>query len=397
MRIGPDRRGFLTGMLGAGAALATARRAHAAAAEPLRIGILNSFTGNSALQALATLDGFYLFFEQENWRFGDRLVQLIKEDDHADPQIGLEKARKLVEHDKCHIVCGPLLNDVALAMVDYMREARALWLVTGAGVTSLTQQKLPYMFRPTLSDWQVAAPMGRWVFDNMAKTVVLAGSESLIGHDALGAFREGFITAGGKILKAFYSPPGTLDFKPQLAQIRELAPSAVYSFFGGANAVDFVLQYAELGLKQRIPLVAFQSMFESDTFMGQQANALGCFSSGIYCDTLDAKENIDFAAAFVRRFGDYPSWLAESSYTASRIIADAFRATDGAIENRDRFAGALSATNIVAPRGPVRFDPVTHQAIQNVYVRMVDIVGDRIANRVVATLAKVKDLPATPI
>jgi branched-chain amino acid transport system substrate-binding protein len=253
------------------------------------------------------------------------------------------------------------------------------------------------MFRPTLSDWQVAAPMAPWLFDNMAKAAVLTGSDSIIGHDALGAFKERFIKAGGKILREFYPPTGTLDFKPYLAQIRAIAPPAIYSFFGGADAVGFVRQYAEFGLKQRIPLVGFQGMFESDTFLGQQANALGCFSSSIYCDTLDAQENIDFAAAFVRRFGDYPSWLAESSYTASRIIADAFQATDGAIGNRDRFAGALSATNIVAPRGPVRFDPMTHQAIQNVYVRMVDVVGDRIANRVIATLAKVNDPPATPI
>ena len=66
---------------------------------------------------------------------------------------------------------------------------------------------------------------------------------------------------------------------------------------------------------------------------------------------------------------------------------------DGKVEDADAFSAALAKTNIVAPRGPVSFDPVTHQAIQNVYIRKVTKVDGVLRNEPIATIERVGDYP----
>ena len=87
------------------------------------------------------------------------------------------------------------------------------------------------------------------------------------------------------------------------------------------------------------------------------------------------------------------AWLRESGYTAMRIIDDAAKLIDGNVEDAAAFAAALAKTNIKAPRGPVSFDQVTHQAIQNVYIRKVEKVDGVLRNEPIATVANVGDYP----
>jgi branched-chain amino acid transport system substrate-binding protein len=76
-----------------------------------------------------------------------------------------------------------------------------------------------------------------------------------------------------------------------------------------------------------------------------------------------------------------------------RIIDDAAKSIDGKVEDIAAWSAAIGKTNIKAPRGPVSFDPVTHQAIQNVYVREVIEHKGRIVNKVIATIPNVGDHP----
>ncbi len=50
------------------------------------------------------------------------------------------------------------------------------------------------------------------------------------------------------------SPLGTSDYGPYLAQLKRDV-DAVYAVFSGADALRFAKQYAEAGLKDRLPLI----------------------------------------------------------------------------------------------------------------------------------------------
>ena len=94
-----SRRTFMKSSVGAGAALVSTLAAPpilAQANAPIRIGNLNSYTGGIAYAAENNLNGMNLYFDSINWTIAGRKIEIIKEDDQFNPQLGLQKAKKLV-------------------------------------------------------------------------------------------------------------------------------------------------------------------------------------------------------------------------------------------------------------------------------------------------------------
>lgn len=363
-------------------------------AGPIRIGVLNTFTKSAAVYGEVTLRGMQLYLDGVGGKIAGRQVELIKEDDEFNPQVGLQKLRKLTDSDRVHIICGPLGSHIASAMVSSMKQTGIPWIVNGAGATALTKERIPNMYRATLSNWQVAYPMGSWVFEHGIKEVVVVASDFLAGHDIADAFSETFTKAGGKVMKSIFPPVGSTDFSAYLADIRGLGAPAVYAFFAGSEAGRFVRDFQQFGLKDKSKLLGFQSLLDSDTFPLQGASAIGGLSSSIYAETLDTPENNAFVALYRAKHKGLPGIFGESGYTTMRIIDDAAKAVGGKLEDREAFVAAIGRTNIVAPRGPIRFDPQTHQAIQNVYIREAVAQNGEPINKVIETVRDVGDNPA---
>ena len=389
----PTRRSVIAGATGLALGASLARPAIAADPDPIKIGCLNVYTKAGGIYGQAILDGMQLYLEQTGGKIAGRPVILLKEDDEFNPQVGLQKLRKLVEGDKVQLIAGPLGSHIAAAMAGYMKNTGTPWIITGAGDTALTRQRIPHMFRATLSNWQVADPMGGWAAEHVKKQAAIFASDYLAGHDVADAFKESFTKAGGKVVKEIYPPVGTTDFSAYISDLRSASPELTYVFFSGSDAVRFVKQFEQFGLKQTSQLVGFQSALDSDTFVGQGDSAIGALSSAIYCETLDTPENKHFVELFRARKHATPGVFGESGFTAARIIDDAAKLIDGRVEDREAFAAAIAKTDIRAPRGPVSFDPLTHQAIQNVYVRRVAAGEDGPRNVVIDTFAKVGDNP----
>src|SRR5436305_14327552 len=97
----------LASTIGAPAILAQTRA-------PIRLGNLNSFTGAIAYAAENNLNGMNLYFDSIGWQIAGRKVEIIKEDDQFNPQVGLQKAKKLVESDKVDMILGVQASNVAL-------------------------------------------------------------------------------------------------------------------------------------------------------------------------------------------------------------------------------------------------------------------------------------------
>src|SRR2546425_697920 len=96
--------------------------------------------------------------------------------------------------------------------------------------------------------------MGGWVANHVAKEVFITAPNYQAGKDQLGAFKETFVPAGGKLVGEDYPKLGETDYAPYLTKIKQSGAKAVYAFFSGTDAVNFVKQYDDFGLKQSIKL-----------------------------------------------------------------------------------------------------------------------------------------------
>jgi branched-chain amino acid transport system substrate-binding protein len=391
---GISRRKFMQGTATAGAVLASNFAAPAILAQtkkPLKLGVINSFTGAIAYAAENNLNAMSLHFDSIGWTIAGRKIEIIKEDDQFSAQVGLQKAKKLVESDGVDILTGIQASNVALAVLNYARQKKAFYVVTGAGADAITWGRNPYVFRTSLSAWQLSAPMAEWGYDHLAKDMVLMGSDYAGGRDVIAEFRGPFTKKGGKVMKEIYPPLGTTDFSPYLTDIRSMNPPAVYAFGPGTDGLRMMQQYQEMGLLEKAPMCTF-AMIDSLALKALGKAAIGIMGATIYADKVDTPENKAFVAEYVKRFKSYPDQFSAYGITAARTLEEALKATDGDTSNKDKLAEAMKKVSFNGPGGPFKMDPVTHNPIQNVYIcKCAELEGGRVGNTVVATVKDVRD------
>jgi branched-chain amino acid transport system substrate-binding protein len=371
-RIGKfSRRRFLAGTAGALAASNLAAPAILAQTRaPIRLGNLNTFTGGLAYAGEQHWNATNLYFDSINWTIAGRKVEIIKEDDQFNPQVGLQKAKKLIESDNVDVLFGIQASNVALAVLNYMKQQKAFYVVTGAGTDAITWDRYPYLFRTSISTYQLSGPMANYIYDNLGKTVVTTASDYAGGHDVMAQFKGPYVAKGGTVAKEFWPPLGTTDFSPYLTDIKSINPPVTYDFMPGADAVRFVQQYSEFGLKEKMPLTGF-TMIDSQSTSALGKAAVGVISALTFVDTLDNPEAKKFVADYRAKYNGSPDLFADYGYCGARAIAEALQAVDGDASNKDKLTEAMTKVQFNAPRGAFRFDPATHNPIQDIYIAQV--------------------------
>lgn len=394
-----SRRRFVKGMgaLGVSALLdGAAPGVLAKSTAPLKIGALNTYSKVYAALGNANLNGMNLYFEQIGNTIAGRKIVLMKEDDELNPQVGLQKLRKLVESDACDVITGIQGSNIAMAAVQYMRQSQAFVLCSGAGMKDLSYTGLPYFFRCSASSYPTMSTMGEWFYENLAKQVVLTASDFAGGRDAIAEFKAGFLRRGGSVIKEIYPPLGNNDFSPYLADIRSTGAKATFSVYAGTDAVRFVKQFDEYGLRNNCLLTGSGFMLEGDTLPAQGRSALRAINALHYADTLENAANKKFVADYLARYKAFPNVYAEYGYVAARILHTAIEAVDGNAGDRSKLREAMRAVKFDAPRGPFRFTPETQSPTHNVYIRQVEEIDGRITNKVIHTAREVPEPAKRP-
>ena len=355
----------------------------------IRIGLLNTFSKVFAVQGEANVKGSTIVFDENNWELAGRKIEVIREDDELSPQTGLDKARKLVESDKVDFIVGLQATNVALAVIPYLTAARVPTIMSAA--LTARSKATPYTYRASFSGWQLAVPMADWIYDNVAKEIVLTATDYAFGHDLAEQFKPAFEKRGGKLLDALFPPLGTADFSPYLSRIKAINPPATYNFYAGADAVRFINQYTLFGLKDTIRLTGWASLVATDVLASTGGNASGLITSSTYTNTLSNPESKAFVDAFAAKYKEVPDFYADFGYAAARTVVEAVKSVDGDLSNRERLTKAIEAVSFNDPRGPFRFDPATHIPIQNVYVLKTEGKVGALSNNAIHTFQDVRD------
>jgi branched-chain amino acid transport system substrate-binding protein len=318
-------------------------------------------------------------------RLGGRPVRLIIRDEGTTPQDTLDTARKLIGEEKVDAVLGVVNAASALAIRDLFHESKTPLVIVVAGANDITRsRKSPYVFRVSFSNWQVSYSLGRWVYRNLARDdVVVMVPDFIGGHEIANGFADAYTRAGGKISETIRTPFGqTQDFQPYLSRAARERPKAIFAFYPGVEAVRFIKQYDQFGLKERIPLVTVGATVDEGILEAEGSSALGVVSSYHYSPTLANPLNRTFSARYTARFKELPSAFAVHAYDAARLLDLGLRRLGKASpSNGTAFARALSTVRrLPSPRGTFEIDARTRNPVQHFYLRRVRMRGGRLMN-----------------
>lgn len=374
--------------LAATAAVALAA-APATAQDKIKIGVMTPNTGPFAAIGEDVRNGFKLFFDEVGNKAAGKTIEVIFEDTQAKPDVGITKAKKFIESDGVSFVSGIVSSSVAYAVRDYIVEKGVPLILSVASADGLTQQlAAPNIFRTNSSGSQSSHPFGKWLFDNGYKKVILMAPGYAMGFEQTGGIARTFTDAGGKIVQAIYPPLGTADYAPFLSSLKVKEADALVAVFAGSDAIKFVKQYDEFGLKSSLPLVG-TSLLTDDMILGQQGNsAIGITTASHYSGAVESPVNAKFVQAYEGKFKRPPNLYSEGAYVAAKVMYTAIEQLKGDLSDKAKVNKAISAVSFEAPRGKFRFDSY-NSPINDIYVFKVQRKNGALIN---APIAKIPDV-----
>ena len=241
----------------------------ASAEDPLKVGIVTSLSGHGAVTGAMIRDGFSLGLAQLGGKLGGRETQIVVEDDETKPEVAIGKAKALVERDKADFVVGTVFSNILMAIVKPVTDAGAFLITPNAGPSTLAGKACnPNFFSTSYQNDQVHEVVGKYAQDSGVKTALLIAPNYQAGKDGLAGFKRYF---KGEVLDEIYVPLGTLDFAAELARIAVAKPEAIYVFLPGGMGVNFVKQFHQAGLADKVKF-----LLRVHGRRGDAAGAAGC-------------------------------------------------------------------------------------------------------------------------
>ena len=175
---------------------------------------------------------------------------------------------------------------------------------------------MPNFFVTSYQNDQNHEVLGKYAQDKGMKKVFIMAPNYQAGKDALAGFKRYF---KGEVVDEVYVPLNQLDYSAELSKIAAAAPEAIFVFLPGGMGVNFVKQFRQAGLADKI---TFLSAFTVDegTLPAQQDAALGFFGGSNWAPNLDNPQNKAFVAAFEKEYNAVPGSYAFQAYDAALLI-----------------------------------------------------------------------------
>ena len=336
----------------------------------VRVGLMLPYTGTFAQLGVAIENGFRMALAEQGGKLGGREVEFFKMDDESEPSKGVENATKLVQRDKVDVLVGTVHSGVQMGIQKVARESGVLSLIPNAGVHAATRALCaPNVFRTSFSNSQPTRALGKVMVDKGHKKAVWITWKYAAGDEALEGFKEGFLAAGGTIIKEMSLPFPNVEFQAFLTEIASLKPDAVACFWAGGGAAKFIKDYAAAGLKGKIPL--YGSGFLTEGVLDAAGPAAdGIITTMHYSDSLDTARNKAFRLAYAKAYKSQPDVYAVQGYDTGLLLVQGANAVKGDLSNKAALYAAMEGATIDSPRGKWTMSK-SHNPVQDIYVREV--------------------------
>jgi branched-chain amino acid transport system substrate-binding protein len=342
------------------------------AADPIKIGLVDSYTGPPSVYCNDVKDGFKLALDEINAKGGvlGRQLVFVTRDDKFKVDLGLSAARELIMRENVDILAGTTNSAVTLAVSDVVKKEKIPFVVMFAKSAKITGAK---GHRYIFSLNENTAMIGRAAAIALSKRPYvnywIAGDDYEFGH-AMGSE----IWSNLKKLKPEVNlmgeswwKVGEPDIIPYITSILSVKPDAVIMATGGAGCVPFLKTAKATGFNQKVPFL-MHTAIELSTLkpLGAEApeGVLGTSPYLFYYP--DTPENKAFVENYKKKYNNYPSVASFCGYISGQFIAKAFEKA-GAVD-REKFVDALAGMTLDSPVGKLTIREFDHQLMLPMFV-----------------------------
>jgi branched-chain amino acid transport system substrate-binding protein len=178
-------------------------------------------------------------------------LELMTEDDAADPKQGTAVAQKFVDAKVAGVI-GHLNSGTTIPASKLYADARIPQISPSATNPRYTRQGFKTAFRVVADDAQLGSTLGKYAVGTLnGKAIAVIDDRTAYGQGVADEFTKAIIAAGAKIVAKEFTTDKATDFNAILTTIKGKKPDVV--FFGGMDAVagPMLKQMQSLGINAK--------------------------------------------------------------------------------------------------------------------------------------------------
>ena len=277
-------------------------------------------------------------------------LELVAEDDQADPKVGTTVAQKLVDAKVAGVV-GHLNSGVSIPASAIYNQAGIPMISGSATNPQLTEQGFKTVFRVVGRDDQQGPAIASYLAGEVKpKTVAVIDDATAYGEGLANEVEKTLKAAGVKVLPREKGTDKTADFKAILTKIKGKKPDAV--FYGGMDATGGPLlkQGRELGIKAVFAFGDGACTDKMKELAGDASEGLLCSQAGLPVQAANRK----FLDAYKAKFKIDPVLYAPFTYDAANLIIEAMKKVNS--PDPAKYLPELAGISYDGASGKIEFD-----------------------------------------
>jgi branched-chain amino acid transport system substrate-binding protein len=342
----------------------------AGAAEPIRIGELNSYKAQPAF-----LDpyrkGMELALEEINAAGGvnGRPLELISRDDGGNPGDAIRVAEDLVTREKVDLIAGTFLSHIGLAVSGYAAKRKVFFLAAEPLTDKITwEDGNRYTFRLRASTYmQVAMLLPEAIAANKKRWAIVYPNYEY-GQSAAETFKAKLKAAQPDVefVAEQATPLGKLDAGPVVQAIADAKPDAIFNVEFGPDLAKFVREATTRGALDGVFVVSLLSGEPEYLDPLKDETPQGWVVTGYPWQSIATPEHQAFLDAYRKKYDDYPRLGSVVGYTTIKSAAAGI-AKAGSTDT-EKLVEAFKGLKLTGPFGPFEYRASDHQATMGAFV-----------------------------
>jgi branched-chain amino acid transport system substrate-binding protein len=283
-------------------------------------------------------------------------LQLVSEDDGADPKQGTAVAQKLVDA-KVNGVIGHLNSGTTVPASKIYNDAGIVQISPATTAPVYTRQHFPGAFRVVASDAKLGSTLSQYAINTLhAKNIAIIDDRTTYGQGVADEFVKGLKKPGIKVVGREFTSATANDYTAILTAIKAKKPDLI--FFGGMDSVAGPM------LKQ-VKALGINAVFMGGD--GMCTDALGRLAGDalgegrVYCAEAGGvkgpQEKVmeDFRARYKKKFNMDVQLYAPYVYDSVMVMAKAMQ--DAKSADPAKYLPVLKAIKYEGVTGTIQFDP----------------------------------------
>jgi branched-chain amino acid transport system substrate-binding protein len=335
-----------------------AAKAAAPAETVVKLGHVAPLTGGIAHLGKDNENGAKMAVDEINaaggLKVGDKTykLELVAEDDKADPKEGTIAAQKIVDSGAVAVV-GHLNSGTSIPASKIYSDVSVTQISPSATNPKLTDQGFKTTFRVVANDNQQGSVLANYAITEMkAKTIAIIDDRTAYGQGLADVVERVAKEKGVKVVAREFTNDKASDFSAILTKVRSAKPDVV--MYGGmdATAGPMAKQMKQLGIKA--PMLAGDGVCSPEfiKLAGDASGILTCSMAGEAVEKLARGE--EFKSKYKAKFNTDVQIYSPYSYDAVYVIADAIKRAGKA--ERAAITAVMPATNYSGVTGTISFD-----------------------------------------